>query len=175
MNITQKKMHQSYKSAFTLMEMLISIAILSVMMVFLYGTLSSLQKSNKFYGNKLDTIRDSQAVSNTIFLDFSLVNPSNYEIIEESKAIDTVIMQTSHSNHNRFMPYVAYVEREGHLYRLESFEIIKIPLESDKDINVDDLGLVSKFKVYKTATHTLVYLRDEKDALSLIKIRILNE
>jgi len=163
------------RTAFTLMEMMISIAILSVMMVFLYGSLSSLQKSNIFYGEKLHSIEDNLEISKTLFLDFSLLITSTYEIIDVSKQFDSVIFQSTHSNHHRFMPYIAYIEREGHLYRLESFEKIILPLASDKDMNVDDLGAISSFKVYKNSSHTLIYLKDKKDALTLLKVRILNE
>lgn len=163
------------KSAFTLMEMMISITILSVIMVFLYGSLNTLQTSNTFYGKKLESMVSRQELIKTLYLDFSLLQPESYSIIDESKEFHSVLMQTNHSNHRRFMPYVAYIEKEHMLYRLESLSPITLPIATDSDIQVDLLAKVNAFRVYKTPTHSLIYIKDEHDEIELLKVRILNE
>ena len=166
---------RSAKPAFTLIEMMISISILSVIMIFLYGSLNSLQKSNAFYGRELEEMASRHQLIKTLYLDFSLLQPEGYEIIDESKAFHSVLMQTSHSHHQRFMPYVAYIVKEKILYRLESLDPITFPLNADADLHVDVLARVEEFLVYKNPTHTLIYLKDSHNEVELLKVRTLNE
>lgn len=163
------------RPAFTLLEMMISITILSVIMIFLYASVNTLQDSNRFYGKKVESMVTRQQLMETLYLDFSLLASETYEIVDESKAFHSVLLQTKHSNHHRFMPYVAYIVNDDVLYRLESLDPITLPLNADLDVHVDVLAKVKSFLVYKTATHSLIYLKDMQDRVELLKVRILDE
>ena len=53
------------RRAFTLIEMMIAITLFSVVMIFLYQSVASLGKSNRFYGEKLEAITTEQFLLKT--------------------------------------------------------------------------------------------------------------
>lgn len=83
------------RKAFTLIELLISITILSIMMLFLYKSYASLNLSNKFYKNELSQIKDEQLIKKVVFLDFSLALSHSTTILNQDKKEDMVLMQSS--------------------------------------------------------------------------------
>jgi prepilin-type N-terminal cleavage/methylation domain-containing protein len=50
------------RHAFTLIEMMIAITLFSVVMIFLYQSMATLDKSNRFYSDKLQEISTEQSV-----------------------------------------------------------------------------------------------------------------
>jgi prepilin-type N-terminal cleavage/methylation domain-containing protein len=163
-----------FSAGFTLLEMMIAITVFSVVMLFLYKSLATLEKSNSFYGERLDQVTRAQRAVKTLYLDLSLSLPGKGQILPQEKSHDVVIMQTSNVMHQRFMPYVAYLVRDRHLYRVESPHVLRYPIDSDEDLIVDDLGAVRTFRLYKNATHFLLQLQLEDSDELLMKIRHLN-
>ena len=163
------------RSAFTLIEMMIAISLLAIISVFLYKSLSQLNHSNKFYGEKLQRIVDSQKMLNLLYLDLSLVKHNAMKVDNQDREFDHLYFQGSNSIHNRIEPYIAYVIQEKHLYRLESSLKLTYPILSDTEMSVDDLGLVENFRLYATKTHFLVHLKQPSKDEILIKVRKLNE
>jgi prepilin-type N-terminal cleavage/methylation domain-containing protein len=108
------------RRAFTLIEMMIAITLFSVVMIFLYQSVASLGKSNRFYGDKLEVITTEQLLLKTLYLDLALSVPNTDQIVSINKNEDIVLMQTSHIIHTHVMPYVAYFIKDKHLYRIES-------------------------------------------------------
>ena len=72
------------RKAFTLIELLISITILSIMMLFLYKSYASLNHSNSFYKKEVQQIKDQQLLKKVLFLDFSLVLGQSATILNEN-------------------------------------------------------------------------------------------
>jgi prepilin-type N-terminal cleavage/methylation domain-containing protein len=139
------------KKAFTLIEMLIAITILSLMMVFLYQSYSSLNISNKFYKNEAKTIKDQLLKKRTFFLDLNLALENNIYILHQDPQTDIVFTQSSNSLHRRYNPYLAYIVQDSKLYRLESLTpFLTFPISSDREFNVDYLGDVNSFRLYKS-------------------------
>ncbi len=175
------------RKAFTLIELLISITILSIMMLFLYKSYASLNLSNKFYKNELSQIKDEQLIKKVVFLDFSLALSHSTTILNQDKKEDAVLMQSSNSLHKMYNPYIAYIVNNSKLYRLESFKKLTYPLNAGSDFSVDFLGEVNSFRIYKsnedntTATHNssvpelyLVHIDFKKsDEEILLKIKTL--
>ena len=61
---------KNIKKAFTLLEVLISITIFSIIIIFLYQSLEITQKSNNFYSDKLELKQDDNSLKKMFFLDF---------------------------------------------------------------------------------------------------------
>jgi len=172
------------RKGFTLIELMVSITILSVMVVFLYESYASLNRSNKFYAKELVRITEQQLKKRVVFLDYSLSIAKSLKIHKQDRVEDVVFMQTSHSLHKIYNPYVAYVIKEKKLYRLESLKEFKeYPFSVDDEYVVDYLGEVDGFRVYKSDKKTqgsaaelyLVHIDFKVGDDILLKIKVLNE
>jgi len=161
------------RQAFTLIEMMIAITLFSVVMIFLYQSMATLDKSNRFYSDKLQDISTEQALFKTLFLDLSLSMANSGEINNINRDEDMVFLQTSHVVHTHVMPYIVYFIKDKHLYRVESATKLSYPFESNLNALIDDFGEVKKFRLYKNSTHFLLHLNiDGED--NLMKIRHFN-
>ncbi len=166
------------RKGFTLIEMMIAITILSIMMLFLYQSYASLNESNSFYKTKIEDIKKIETKKRVLFLDFSLALFTSQNIINITKDKDTVFLQSSNSIHGRINPYVTYIVKEKKLYRLESLKPLTIPLARDAEFDVDDLGKVKSFRVYKSTTDEttfLISIEFENSKEVLMKVKGLNE
>jgi len=172
------------RSAFTLIEMMISIVILSIMMIFLYQSYSALNKSNTIYAKKAKSIEDEQLKKRILYMDFSLSLFKSVKILKQDKNEDIVFLQSSHSLHKRFNPYLGYIVRDEKLYRLESLKEFKeYPLGVDDEFVVDYFGEVNSFRVYasdknreaNTSNSYLIHIDFKQEDDILLKIKALNE
>lgn len=167
------------RDAFTLMELLVSIIILSILMLFLYKSYASLNSSNSFYKNELGSIQTHQAKKRVIFLDISLALHGKTKITNQDSKEDVFFTQSSNSVHKNYNPYIAYTVKDSKLYRLESFnEFAEYPLAAESEFSVECLGEVNSFRVYKAAKKRETYLvhidfKEEDDIM--FKISVLNE
>ncbi|PHS56731.1 MAG: hypothetical protein COB17_08480 [Sulfurimonas sp.] len=140
-----------YRSAYTLIELLISVSILSIMIVFLYKSYSTLNISNKIYANELDKIKSHQIKKKIIFSDFSLIIDKDIKVLNQDKHMDIVYFQSSNSIHKRYNPYISYIAKNNKLYRLESLKKFKeYPLLNDSVYDVDYFGEINDFRVYQS-------------------------
>jgi len=165
------------KKAFTLLEVLISITILSIIMIFLHKSYSSLNLSNKFYKKEVSYIKNEQLKRKTIFLDFSLA--LNIKILNQNTKTDIVFMQSSNSIYNRYNPYIAYIFKDKTLYRLELLKEFKnYPLDVDNQFSIESFGKVEKFRVYKSLNKNknfyLINIDFKDNKKILLKIKQLN-
>ncbi|MEA3371136.1 MAG: prepilin-type N-terminal cleavage/methylation domain-containing protein [Campylobacterota bacterium] len=172
------------RRAFTLIEMMISVVILSIIMLFLYESYSALNRSNSFYEKRVQEIKSEQLRKKAIFLDFSLAHSETVKILNQERDEDVLYMQSSNSLHKRYNPYIAYILKDKKLFRLESIKEFKeYPFSIDNNFEADFIGYVDRFRVYKSIKKredaTLVsYLVDidfkEEDDI-LLKVKALNE
>lgn len=163
------------KKAFTLIEMLISVGLLSVITIFLYQTYASLQKSNRFYGEELSEASREQKLRKTIYLDFALSTPESIKLINIDKTSDVVIMQSSNSVHHRIMPYIAYMIKDKHLLRIESSQELFYPLSGEEEMVIDDLTELEIFRVFQTGNSFLVHLEKDNKKMILLRTNRLND
>jgi prepilin-type N-terminal cleavage/methylation domain-containing protein len=168
------------RKAFTLIELMVSIAILSIIMIFLYKSYAELNLSNKIYSKKIEEIQKIELIKKVIYLDFTLSKYKSVNIINQEKVEDTVLFETTNSIHNRINPYVAYIVKDKKLYRLESLKpLLEYPLVADSEFVSDFLGEVKSFRVYKAADpgkeKYLVAIDFEAENDILLKIKALNE
>lgn len=168
------------RAGFTLIELMVSISILSIMMIFLYQSYASLNASNKNLKNEITSITSIQKLKKVIYLDFSLALHKSTKIQNQERTEDVVFLQSSHSIHKRYNPYIAYIVNENKLYRLESLrEFKEYPLSVDSEFDVDYLGEVESFRVYKSSDTKkeiyLVHVELQNVEEILLKIKVLNE
>lgn len=166
------------RAAFTLIELMISIAILSIMMLYLYNSYASLNIENTLLEKEVKHITDIQKIKKVIYRDFSLAT-TDPKIQQREKNEDFVRLTSSNSLHRRFNPYVTYILKNKKLYRLESFHEIKhYQLGVDDLFDVDYLGEADIFKVYasskKSEKKYLVHIDFKNMEDILYKIKVLN-
>ena len=139
------------RKAFTLIELLIAVTILSIMIIFLYKSYATLNHSNKIYKQELKEIISHKTKKKVIFLDFSLKISKDIRILNQDRTEDVVFFQSSHSIHKRYNPYIAYIAKNSKLYRLESLKEFKgYPLSSENIFDVDYFGEINSFRVYQS-------------------------
>ncbi len=167
------------RGAFTLIEMMISITILSVMMLFLYKTHTTFNISNNNLQQELDTLVKMQKIRKIIYMDFVLARDKSIRIQNRDKNEDALFFQTSNSIHKRYDPHVAYKIKGKKLYRVESLKpIITYDFPIDSEFDIDCLGEVESFRVYQSLNkkqHTyVVHVDFKKFDDILFKIKVLN-
>lgn len=148
------------KKAFTLIELMIAVLLLSVIVTFLYQSVAQLQSSNMQFLDKTNKLQKREALLKLIYNDF--MNASSIEWYDKAKDFDVIVMQTNNSFHKMSQPFVLYkVYREQNtLKRIES------PLEKiDFTNNIfrfnDIIEDVKLFKVYEQKGHYFVYMKAE--------------
>ena len=142
------------RKAFTLIELMISISILSIMMLYLYQSYSSFNRSNIIVKKEIEEIVSTQKLKKVLFLDFSLALPQTTTIQNRESNEDFVFLQSTNSIHKRFNPYIAYIVKEKKLYRLESLRAFKAyDISADAFFDIDYIGEVDSFRIYKSSNN----------------------
>jgi prepilin-type N-terminal cleavage/methylation domain-containing protein len=164
------------RKGFTLIEMMISVTILSIIMLFLYKSYAELNLSNKTYEHALDKLQTFELVKKVLYLDFSLAD--KVQILKQDKQHDVVFLSSMHSIHERINPNIAYFVKENHLYRLESFRPFRTyPLDAQSDFVADDLGEVRLLRIYPgkaDKTFFLLHILFSKKEEIILKVKALN-
>ena len=159
------------RRAFTLLELMIAISLLSIIMLYLYQTLSTLQTGNSFYGERLDRAEKQQKILRTLYLDLALSDNQIVTIVNEEKDHDIVLMRSLNSVHGRIKPYIGYIFNDNGLFRIESSDKLEYPLSRDLEMQVDYLGDYRQFRIYRSKVHFLADLIDAEGEAHLFKIR----
>ncbi len=162
------------RRGFTLIEMMIAISLFTVVMIFLYQAMATVDKSNQFYGDKLKSIISEQKLTKTLYLDLSLSLANSGEVNSVNRNEDMLFLQTSHVVHDHIMPYVVYYVKEKHLYRIESAQKLTYPFDTNVNVIIDDLGPIHTFRIYKNSTHFLIDISSDGKEENLMKVRYLN-
>jgi len=156
------------KKAFSLIEVLVSIALFSIVLVFLYDTLDISTKSNQFYAKKLQITKDKNHIKEILFLDF--INPpknsSTFTITKDKNGNSIFKLQTNNMYHNPFYSYITYLlDNKQNLVRIESKkEFNKDKLDDDFFDNsyIDILTeKVKKLKIKKKSSKYYFYIEYE--------------
>jgi len=167
------------RKAFTLIELLISIVILTILMVFLYKSYASLNRSNILISKEIKKLQTSQLIKKTLYMDFTLALKNSVVVLNQDRKIDVVYFQSSHSLHKRINPYIAYIVKDKKLYRLESLKPYKeYPMAADVEFVSDFLAQVKSFRVYASEGESkglyLLHIEfNDKDEL-ILKVKALN-
>jgi type II secretory pathway component PulJ len=149
------------KKSFTLIEILISVMIMSILFLALGDIVKNLNKTK----DVLSTIYKRSKKENLALkvLYYDLLNAENIRFTK-NKDICNIYIRTSNSLHNISMPYVFwYVSKNKNtLLRAESVERINI-LSKNQNFYLDKFAQnVKIFKVYKKNGKYFVYLETSK-------------
>jgi len=157
------------KKAFTLIEVLISIVLFTIVILFLYKTLDLTKDTNKFYSKHLDKVIEKNQIKKILIEDILESETITISTDNNENAI-LKLSKTTNIYHNKFNSYVTYlVTRENNLYRVESktaFDEKKIGDSFFDDVYLDILlTKIEKFKVTTSSENKKIYailLQQEK-------------
>jgi prepilin-type N-terminal cleavage/methylation domain-containing protein len=160
-----------YKSGFSLMEILVSIAIFSIVIIFLYQTLEITEKSNNFYSDKLVKKQRENDIKEILFLD--LIHKKGLEKISNDKNENNIIkFKSTNTFHNPFFENITYlVSRKKNLLRIQSKKEFNQNQLTDNFFNNSYIDIIdnniTKFKV-KTQKDKKIVFYIKKDNKKVI-------
>lgn len=161
------------KKAFTLIELVIAIAIFSIIVVYMTKAASTTSKSSAAYERVYQRVNKTQKVKKLLYNDiFNQVDiTSTPTISNEDKTYNDTTYKTSrycirtnNSLHDLVQPYICYMVKNGTLYRLESLTTIKFPLK-EKSIKTMKIDAIMKntnqFYIMSSKNNNLIQLNVE--------------
>jgi prepilin-type N-terminal cleavage/methylation domain-containing protein len=148
------------KRAFTLVELMISVLLLSLIVTFLYQSVAQLQTSNTQFLRKTDELQVRESLLEILYNDF--INASSIKWLVKENAYDVIVVETSNSFHNMSQPFVMYkVYKEGsELKRIES-PVEEIDFNNNMFRFNDIIKDVKFFKLYENKGHYFIYVKAE--------------
>lgn len=158
------------KKGFTLIEVVISVALISLLIIGSYQSIATLKKSNEVYETYYDKVSHKTKIHKTLFFDLTqsqkvdVINRNdNSNIMDDNNKFDQFSTQTAHSHFGIINPYIAYVVKDKNLYRLESNKKIGTTFDDDflKHIKFEIVAKdIKKFKVFSSSDSFLIVLND---------------
>lgn len=155
------------KKAFTLVEILVSITLFSIVVIFLYEAFNTTKKTDIFYENKIENILSIGEIKKVIFLDLLNSLDKKYTIYKNQDGYSVLSLQSTNSYHNPFYNNITYlVSKEKNLIRIESlrsFDKKKLDDAFFDDAYIDVLdNNISKFEISKKSDSLFFYLLKNK-------------
>lgn len=134
----KRKMMTKSKSAFTLVEVLISVLLLGIIFTYLYSTINSVKQQNNHYLEKTKTLKKEKQLFTLFSLDFAQALGSIS--ISQTLKYDIVNFKTKNSLYEIIEPHVTYFvsKKENTLIRIESIG----------DLNFDNKDQIVKTFMY---------------------------
>ena len=139
------------KSAFTLVEVLISITLLSLVLMALYKSADILRNSNMHLFRYLEKSSNSLKGSKTLYMDL-MHSDYNISVNKEKKFHRLTINNTTHSIHGLAQAKVVWLvyKEENTLLRLEG-GAYHVPLKSEEKVEIDVIAeKLEMFRIYKS-------------------------
>ena len=152
------------KHAFTLVEVLISITLLSLVLMALYKSADILRHSNLHLFKHLEKSTHTLKGSKTLYMDL-MHSDHNVSIKTEEKFHRLIINHTTHSIHGLAQAKVVWLvyKENNTLLRIEGGKYT-IPLKSEERVEIDVIAKnLELFKIYKS--------KKKNKILAMIKIK----
>lgn len=112
------------KKAFTLLELIISITLFMIIVVFLYKTLDQTKHSNNIFSNKKEILKQSNHVHNIFLEDIAEASSITVSYDRNKNAIVKIV--TYNTYHNAFFNNITYfIGHSKELIRIESRDEFK--------------------------------------------------
>jgi hypothetical protein len=110
------------KKAFTLLELIISITLFMIIVVFLYKTLDQTKYSNNLFSNKQEILKQSNHLHNIFLEDIAEASSITIKSDKHKNAIVKIV--TNNTYHNSFFNNITYfIGDTKELIRIESKEV----------------------------------------------------
>lgn len=111
------------KKSFTLIEVVISITLFSIILIFMYKTLDLTKHTNKIFDAKIKSNIDINKFKQIIIED--ILESKSINRIKKINDFYILELRTNNMYHNVFYKYVYYlVSKKNNLFRIESKNII---------------------------------------------------
>jgi len=152
------------KKSFTLIELLISVALTAIIMTFLYQNMHSVDKTNKFYKKKLDDYTEKNKLVyllyNDILLSTRIASATSSKTIK-SNNIKYFKIKSKHSIKGFYNPNISYIlfKNQKVLFRIESVKQLELPI-SQEDIlktQFNRFENIEDFDIYQSKKDFLIY------------------
>jgi len=142
------------RRAFTLIELMVSIALTVIVVLFLYKALATQEISNKVLAKNATSLHQTDQIFELLYRDFLESNETKIATTF-SKDYNILYLATKNSLHDIPVAHVVYYvnAKDKTLVRIESAYPIKLPvdLEKIKYIFADPLiKKITKFRVFQT-------------------------
>ena len=151
------------KKSFTLIEVMISIVIFSILVLFMSKVVTSLNISLNTINDKYKKENKKSLLVKTLYND--ILAKRNIKI-KNSKNYSIVYIQTSNSLYNIPMPYVIWYvsKKDNALMRLESSKKITLPINIENDFYLDKFtSNVEIFQIYQKKDKFFVFIKTNKE------------
>ncbi len=166
------------KRAFTFIEMLISILLFTIIIVFIYGSLNKSKKTNLFIANKVNKEQENSRYKHILFED--ILESSKIEIRYDNNGNSILYITTTNTYHTPFFTHIFYkISSNNELLRIESKKSFKSNSMNDlkyiKDYYIDTLITnVEKFKIVKINQENNFYsvvIKQEDSDIKMFSIK----
>lgn len=151
------------RRSFTLMELLVATAIISIILIYLYQATNTMKISNDFYAKRSEKELLKEKLFFALYRDILQMERGSAQIKNEEKSFDTISVISKNSHYNMIYPYVGYyVSKDKTLLRLESLSNMNLPatlenLTSFKsEVVAENIEL---FRIYKKEKYFLVHVK----------------
>ncbi|MCJ8326479.1 MAG: prepilin-type N-terminal cleavage/methylation domain-containing protein [Campylobacterales bacterium] len=131
------------KKAFTLIEVVISITLFSIILLFMYKTLDLTKHTNKLFEDKVKKSTDINKFKNIILED--ILESSSIKQLNRINDFYILEIKTSNMYNNNFYEYVYYlVSKKKNLFRIESKNIINVKSFREEFLDNTYISLIEK-------------------------------
>ena len=162
------------RNGFTLIELVVSIALFGLITVFLFGVIDELRKQQTFFQQKEVVIEKKNQIVSLLRTDFDRVQSLTVSP-SISKDFDSIsITGSNRSLYGIDRPYVKWVvlKSDNTLVRLESSSLITIPIapEALYSIHSDRVAKQCElFRMYDSPKHRMLYLKVQNQSPLIVE------
>lgn len=163
------------RTAFTLVELLVSIALFGLISVFLFGMIDELRKQQSFFQKKEVIVSQKNQILSLLRTDIGRAQSVQVSA-SASKDFDSVSIRGSNrSLYGIDSPFVTWIilKADNTLVRLESAYPISIPIRPEmrywihSDLIVKDCEI---FRLYEAPMQRFVYLKYENQSPLILEV-----
>ena len=146
--------------AFTLLEVIISITLFSIILLFMYKTLDMTNFSNKIFEDKIEKNMLQNSVKQIIVED--ILEASSILNIDNTAEFSLLEIQSNNMYHDVFYKYIYYlVSREKNLLRIESLNKINFKNFTHESLENTYVDLLLKnIEIFSLATFSKNYSKN---------------
>lgn len=140
------------KKAFTLIELIIAIAIFSLLILYMYQAVATTQKTTSVYENMYSKTQKINQIKKLLYSDiFNQTDPYTNTNVVTSDKFSTYYLRSNNSLHGLSSPFIAYQVINSNLYRFESVSSFRLPFneENKNRLKIDMVASdVTNFVIY---------------------------